>query len=59
MQHDRRHLNESQRAMVAVKLETMKHGDNQHSKGDANWHVLREDAASCTERKLLPLASDV
>lgn len=41
----RRHLNESQRAMVAVKLETMRHGDNQHTKGDANLHVLREDAA--------------
>lgn len=31
--------------MVAVKLETMKHGDNQHTKGHANLHVLREDAA--------------
>jgi len=42
----RRHLNESQRGMVAAKLETLKHGDNQHTTGDANLHVLtRSDAA--------------
>ena len=40
-----RHLNESQRGMVAAKLETLKHGDNQHTTGDANLHVLtRSDA---------------
>ena len=38
----RRHLNESQRAMVAAKLETMKQG---RPGKDANLHVLREDAA--------------
>jgi ParB-like nuclease domain len=42
----RRHLTESQRSIIASKLETMKHGDNQHTGGDANLHVLkREDAA--------------
>ena len=41
----RRHLDESQRGMIASKLETMKHGDNQHTRGDANLHVLRADAA--------------
>lgn len=42
----RRHLSESQRGMVAAKLETLKHGDNQHTAGDANLHVLtRSDAA--------------
>jgi N6-adenosine-specific RNA methylase IME4 len=41
----RRHLNESQRAMVAARLETYRHGDNQHSSGDANLHVRRDEAA--------------
>jgi N6-adenosine-specific RNA methylase IME4 len=40
----RRHLNETQRSMVAAKLETLRHGDNQHS-GDANLHVQRDKAA--------------
>ena len=32
--------------MVAHKLVTLKHGDNQHTAGDANLHVLtRADAA--------------
>jgi hypothetical protein len=35
-----------QRAMVAAKLETLRHGVNQHTAGDANLHVLtRADAA--------------
>jgi N6-adenosine-specific RNA methylase IME4 len=44
----RRHLNESQRSWVASKIETFKHGDNQHKQhigGDANLRVLRKDAA--------------
>ena len=35
-----------QRGVVAAKLETLRHGDNQHKTGDANLHVLtRADAA--------------
>lgn len=45
----RRHLNEAQRASLAAKLETMRHGDNQHSGGDANLHLLpRKVAAELT-----------
>lgn len=40
----RRHLNESQRAMVAAKLETYKHGGDR-SEQHANLHVDRSDAA--------------
>jgi len=39
----RRHLNESQRGMVAAKLETLRQGE--HGK-DANLHVSREAAAT-------------
>jgi N6-adenosine-specific RNA methylase IME4 len=41
----RRHLNDSQRAMVAARLESYRHGDNQYSEGDANLHVRRVEAA--------------
>jgi hypothetical protein len=34
---ERRHLDESQRAMVAAKLANMKLGDNQYKRGSANW----------------------
>jgi len=39
----RRHLNESQRAMVAAKLANIKIGDNQHIGGSANLPTLNED----------------
>jgi N6-adenosine-specific RNA methylase IME4/ParB-like chromosome segregation protein Spo0J len=43
----RRHLDESQRALVAARLEQLKHGGNRKSDHqDANWHLDREDAAS-------------
>lgn len=41
----RRHLTESQRAMVAKRLETHSHGGNRRSDQDANLHVDRERAA--------------
>jgi hypothetical protein len=37
----RRHLNESQMAMVAAKIESFRHGDNQHTGGDTNRHLLK------------------
>jgi len=43
----RRHLDESQRALVAARLEQLKHGGDRKSEHqDANWHLDREDAAS-------------
>lgn len=43
---NRRHLSESQRAMVAASLETMQHGgDRQSAKQDANLHLDRHQAA--------------
>jgi hypothetical protein len=41
----RRHLDESQRALVAAKLETVNHGGNRKADQDANLHVDRSDAA--------------
>lgn len=40
----RRHLNESQRAVIAGKLETV--GQGRPNVKDANWHVYRFEAAS-------------
>jgi N6-adenosine-specific RNA methylase IME4 len=41
----RRHLDESQRAMIAARLETVRHGGDRRSDQDANWHVDRDAAA--------------
>jgi ParB-like chromosome segregation protein Spo0J len=41
----RRHLDETQRAMVAKKIETVKHGGDRKSDQDANLHVDRATAA--------------
>ncbi len=41
----RRHLNESQRAMIAAKLETMKHGGPRRGDQGANLHLGRDKAA--------------
>jgi hypothetical protein len=42
----RRHLNESQRAMIAAKLETMRRGQRADLARDANLHVLDRAAAA-------------
>jgi hypothetical protein len=41
----RRHLDESQRAMIAARLRTLKHGDNQHTKGEDGSAVPSSEAA--------------
>jgi ParB-like chromosome segregation protein Spo0J len=41
----RRHLDSSQRAMIAAKIETLKHGGDRKSDQDANLHVDRAAAA--------------
>ncbi len=54
----RRHLDESQRALVAAKLETMRHGGNRKGQ-DANLRVDRSDAAkmlSVSERSVASAA---
>lgn len=44
----RRHLDASQRAIVAARIENMRHGGNRTSRQDANLHleVTREQAAT-------------
>jgi len=42
----RRHLNESQRAMIAKKLAKLKLGDNQHGRGSANLQTLSHAEAA-------------
>lgn len=41
----RRHLTTAQRAIVAAKLATMKHGDNQHSSEDVQFCTSSDEAA--------------
>jgi hypothetical protein len=42
----RRHLSESQRAMVAAKLETIPHGGDRKADYDANLHHNQQQAAT-------------
>src|SRR5208337_1691306 len=51
----RRHLDESQRALVAAKLETMNHGGNRKADQDANLH--RSDAAKMLNVSIRSVAS--
>jgi hypothetical protein len=41
---ERRHLDESQRAMVAARIATLQHGTNQHTRGSANLPVQSQAA---------------
>jgi len=42
----RRHLNETQRGVIASQLETLKHGQRADIARDANWHVLERNRAA-------------
>jgi N6-adenosine-specific RNA methylase IME4 len=42
----RRHLNESQRSMIAIKLANVRLGDNQHKRGSANLPTLSQSDAA-------------
>ena len=42
----RRHMDISQRSMAAADAETLRHGANQHTAGDANLHLRRETLAT-------------
>lgn len=42
----RRHMDISQRSMAAADAETLRHGVNQHTAGDANLHLRREKLAT-------------
>lgn len=58
----RRHLNESQRAMVGAKLETMDHGGDRRSQDqDANLHLDRAEAviAAATSHRVASEMVDV
>jgi len=47
----RRHLDESQRAIVAAKIADMKRGDNQHASIDATSHQEAADLLNTSRRK--------
>lgn len=57
----RRHLNESQRGMVAARLSNLKRGDNQHSKEGTHICVPEADAAEqlSVSKRLLQTAKKV
>src|SRR5262245_12048482 len=50
----RRHLNESQRAIIAAKLATMKNGDNQHTKGSSGEPPSVSTARAAATMKVGP-----
>lgn len=52
----RRHMDESQRSMVAQKVENMKRGQPQENK-DANLHISRADAAKLLNVSIRQIAS--
>jgi hypothetical protein len=58
----RRHLDESQRAMAAGRLATLKLGSNQHERGDAQIYAPSQDAAAArllVSRRLVQSARKV
>ena len=53
----RRHLNESQRAMVAARLANIQIGENQHTRGSANLQTLVAPVSQSDAAKLLNVST--